>query len=405
MTVKGLRMRMRPPIRVRSRSFTGRLRVLPAVTPRERLTFLQFPWKVYRDDPNWVPPIITERRDFIDPAKNPFFEHAEADYFIAWRDNQPVGTIAAFINHAHNAFHNENIAFFGFFEVLPDREAAEALLETALNWAHQRGCTTLRGPAQFSTNDECGLLVDGFDSPPMVLMTYNPRYYVDFLEGAGFTKAMDLYAYYIDTSMLGRRVEELPPKLLRIVDMLQERTQVRVRPVNMRDFYNEVERFKYVYNRAWERNWGFVPMTDAEIDHLARNLKPLVDPDIIFIAEVGDEPVGVSLSLPNLNEPLLRARPGPQVWSVPLTLGRFLWQRRHITSLRVFALGIIEKYRGQGIDALFYYHTAQAAYPKGYTWAEMSWILENNMMMNRGIRSMGGRVYKTYRFYEKAVSG
>jgi GNAT superfamily N-acetyltransferase len=234
-------------------------------------------------------------------------------------------------------------------------------------------------------------------------MTYNPRYYIDFIEGAGFAKAMDLYAYYIDTSVLGRRVEELPPKLLRIVDMLQERSQVRVRPINMRDFQGEVERFKHVYNRAWEHNWGFVPMTDAEIDHLARNLKPLVDPSIVFIAEAGDEPVGVSLTLPNLNEPLLRARPGPQPWTVPLTLAKFLWHRRRIGSARVFALGIVEKYRGQGIDALFYYHTAQAAYPRGYNWGEMSWILENNLMMNRGLRSMGARVYKTYRFYEKVV--
>lgn len=381
----------------------ARLRVTRAETPRERMTFLTLPWKVYRNDPYWVPPLITERRDFIDEHKNPFFEHAEADYFIAWRGDEPVGTIAAFVNHGHNAFHNENIGFFGFFEVMPDREAAEALLETAAGWAHERGLTALRGPAQFSTNDECGLLVDGFDSPPMVLMTYNPRYYVDFIESAGFTKAMDLYAYYIDTSMLGRRVEELPPKLVRIVNMLQERSEVKVRPVDMRRFDEEIERVKKVYNRAWERNWGFVPMTDAEIDQLARNLKPLIDPDIVFIAEVGDEPVGVSISLPNLNQPLLRAHPGPHPATVPLTLLRFLWYRRHIDAIRVFALGVIEGYRGHGIDALFYYHTAQAAYPKGYRWAEMSWILENNLMMNRGLQSLGGRIYKTYRFYEKKL--
>jgi GNAT superfamily N-acetyltransferase len=381
----------------------GRLRVRQAESAQERMTFLQFPWKVYQYDPYWVPPLITERRDFIDPGKNPFFEHAQADYFIAWRDDEPVGTIAAFVNHAHNEVHNENIAFFGFFEVMPDREAAEALLETAQTWARERGYAALRGPAQFSVNDECALLVAGFDAPPMVLMTYNPRYYVEFIEGAGFAKAMDLYGYYIDTTTLGKRMEDLPPKLLRVVELLRERSQVKVRPLDMRDFAGEIERFKHVYNQAWERNWGFVPMTDAEIDHLARNLKPLVDPDLIFIAEIGDEPVGVSLTLPNLNEPLLKARPGPQPWSVPLTLAKFLWYRRRMSSARVVLLGTVERLRGKGVDALFYYHTVQAAFAKGYYWGEMGWILENNLMMNRTLLNFGARVYKTYRFYEKAV--
>ena len=401
------------------------LRVREMRTPRERLEFIKFPWRIYKDDPYWVPPLISERKEFFDPNKNPSFKHMEVALFmvdgvyrpegggmplvgpggeaVPWpilREG-PLGRIAAIINHQHNRFHNEEVGFFGFFESVNDREVAHLLLETACNWVAERGMKAIRGPMNFSTNDECGMLIDGFDSPPVFLMTYNPPYYPELVESYGFEKAMDLLAYIIDNSAY-KSVDELPPKLLRVVRAVQKRhPEVRVRSMNKADFRNEVERFKHVYNRAWEKNWGFVPLTDEEIDHMAKNLKDLVDPDLAFFAEVQRpdgtwEPIAASLTLPDYNQVLIHmnGRLFPFGWL------KFLWYRRKIDTARVFALGVVHEWHGRGIDALLYYETAKVLFRKGYKRAEMSWILENNMMVNRSIRFFGGVPYKRYRIYE-----
>lgn len=366
-------------------------------TPSERWAFVTFPWRVYRGDPYWVPPLISERMAFFDPQRNPFYQHAEVALFMARRDGEPVGTIAALINHQHNDFHNERVGFFGAFEVLPDREAAHALLATARDWARERGMTALRGPATFSTNEECGLLIEGFNDPPRILMTYNPPYYRDFIEGFGFQKAMDLYAYELTVEAF-----DWPEKLVRVVEKLKSRAKFRVRPGDIRRFREELDRIKKVYNSAWERNWGFVPLTDAEIEHMAAQLIRFVDPDLVFIAEVNDEPIGFSLTLPDLNQALHKAypRPGvPEWWTLIKLL--YYWKiRRVVDTIRVLAMGVVEEWRSLGVSALFYYETAKAALPKGYRRAEMSWILENNVMMNRDIQALGGRIYKIYRIYE-----
>jgi GNAT superfamily N-acetyltransferase len=366
-------------------------------TPAERRAFVTFPWRVYRNDPYWVPPLISERMTFFDPRRNPFYQHAEVALFMARRDGEPVGTIAALINHQHNAFHNEQVGFFGAFEVLPDREAAHALLGTARDWVRERGMTALRGPATFSTNEECGLLIEGFDDPPRILMAYNPPYYRDFIERFGFQKAMDLYAYELTVEVL-----DWSEKLVRVVEKLKSRAKFRVRPGNIRRFREELDRIKKVYNSAWERNWGFVPLTDAEIEHMAAQLIRFVDPDLVFIAEVDDEPIGFSLTLPDLNQALRKAypRPGVPEWWTLIKLLYYWKVRRVVDTIRVLAMGVVESWRAQGVSALFYYETAKAALPKGYRRAEMSWILENNLMMNRDIRTMGGRLYKIYRMYE-----
>ncbi|HIE47263.1 TPA: N-acetyltransferase, partial [Candidatus Bipolaricaulota bacterium] len=247
----------------------GKLTIEPVHTPEERLAFIHFQWKVYHDDPLWVPPLISERVEFLDRERHPFHQHSQVELFMARRAGKPVGTIAAILNNRHNEFHEERMGFFGLFEVLQDREAAEALLETAGDWVRERGMTGIRGPANFSTNEEVGLLVDGWNGPPVVMMTYNPRYYVDFTESAGFHKAMDLLAYILDLTQFGPRGENLPPKLVRVARKIQERGSFVVRPINIRDFDEEAARFKRIYNSAWEKNWGFVPLTDAEIDHIA----------------------------------------------------------------------------------------------------------------------------------------
>ncbi len=384
---------------------TQAVRVRPIYTPEERLAFITFQWEVYKDDPNWVPPLISERKAFLDPARNPSFQHMDCQLFVAERDGRIVGTIAAFINHRHNEFHNERIGFFGFFETIPDYAVAEALLSTACDWARNQGMTAIRGPANFSTNDEVGMLVDGFDSPPVILMTYNPRYYPEFVERFGFTKAQDLLAYYIAIDIFREHPEQAPAKLLRVVEKTKARGDFTVRRVNMKRISEEVERIKVVYNSAWERNWGFVPLTDAEIQHLADNLVQIVDPATVFIAEADGRPIGVIVPLPNLNEPLRLAypRPGvPEWW----TLLKFLWHwkvRRRVRLIRMFAMGVIEPYRNRGVDAVMYYEAGKAAVERGYQEVEMSWILESNTVVNNTIKALGGRVYKTYRVYEKAL--
>ncbi len=369
-------------------------------TTEDRKALLSFPWTVYKDDPFWVPPIFSERMHFTDPEKNPFFQHAEAQFYLALRGEEIVGTIAVFTNHRHNEYQNENIAFFGFFEVLEDYEAAEQLFKTAEAWAKEKGHTALRGPAQWSTNDECGLLVDGFDDRPRILMTYNPPYYVDYIEKLGYKYARDLWAYELGVKefmdITGERLDKLTTRIL-------ERKNITIRNLDMKKYADEVKKLKLLYNNAWSKNWGFIPMTDPEFDQLADELHSILDPDLVFLAEKDGKSVGFSLTLPDLCEPLRLAYPKPNIpewW----TMAKLVWQwkiRRKVSWIRVFALGVIPEYRNLGIDALFYFKTAQAALKKGIKMAEMSWILDNNDLMNKPIIAMGGEVYKTYRYYEK----
>lgn len=364
--------------------------------------FISLPWQVYAGDPHWTPWLYFERLQFFDKKKNPFFEHAEADYFIARRDGRAVGTIAAILNHRHNQFHNENVAHFGVFELLDDADAGRALLDAAGRWARERGTTKIIGPMNLSTNDECGLLVGGYDTASIIMLPYNKPYYRRFLEEAGFQKAKDLLAWRKDLSRI-LEPGQLPEKLLRVVEKVKQRYNITVRPLNMRDWDNELERIKTIYNSAWQRNWGFVPMTDAEINHLAAALKPIIDPAIVFIAEKEGRPIGCSLALPNVNELLQRIRPGPSRLSSYVGAARLLLSRRRPDWIRVMILGVIAEFRGRGVDGMLYLETAKASVARGYKWADGSWILEDNEAMNRPIRLIGGEVYKRFRIYEKEV--
>lgn len=366
------------------------------------MDFIHFPWEVYRDDPYWVPPLINERREFLSKEHSPFFEHARVEYFLAHRGTKVVGIIAAFTNDKYNEFQGVNTGFFGFFEVLDDHEAAAALLSAAEDWARKAGHETILGPAQFSTNDEVGLLVDGFDDAPRILMTYNPPRYMTYLDAAGYQKAMDLLAY----KMLAQGfMDNIPPKVLRVVEAVKKRGDIKLRHVNMKNFNHDVELLKRVYNKSWERNWGFVPMTDPEIVRLAEQLKPLIDPDLVPFVEIEGEIAGFSLSLPDLNQPLLKAYPRPGVPET-LTMLKLGWHwkvRGGLVWVRGFAMGVLPQYRGLGVDAMMYLDTVTHAARKGYKWIEMSWILENNEPTNRVVRLLGGEVYKTYRVYEKRL--
>ena len=357
-----------------------------------------FPFELYRGDPNWVPPLIEERVAVFDRRKNPFYEHAEYQLFLARRDGRLVGTIGAVINQNHNTFHNEQMGGFGFFETIDDREVADALLDAAESWARSRGSKIMRGPFNFSTNEEVGTLVDGFHEPPMVMMTYNPRYYPSMIESHGYTKAMDLYAYIFDVAA---DLAAAPQKLFHAAEKSMQSQGIHVRPVDMRHFDRDVAVIKEVYNQAWARNWGFVPMTDHEIDHLAQSLKPVLDPTLVLIAETADgKPAGVSLTLPDLHQ-ALRWSGGGHQW--PLGLLKFMWHKRKVDQARLLIMGMVEADRGLGADAVFYIETARAALARGYKRLETSWILESNTMMNRIIQRMGGQRYKTYRIYERPL--
>ena len=376
--------------------------IKPVETLEERKSFLSFPWKVYKDNPYWVPPFFSERLHFTDPEKNPFFENAEAQLYMALRGDDIVGTIAAFVNHRHNKFQNENIAFFGFFEVLEDYEAADALFKTAEGWAKERGYSALRGPAQWNTNDECGLLVDGFDDRPRVLMTYNPAYYVDYIEKLGYKYARDLWAYKVSVEnfmkVIGERLDKLTTRIM-------ERKNITIRTLDMKKYDEEVKKVETLYNEAWSKNWGFVPMTPAEFHQLAVGLHDFIDPDMCFLAEKEGRTVGFSITLPDINEPLhlAYAKPNTPEWWTMIKLGWHWKIRKQVEWVRVLVLGVIPEYRKLGIDALLYYKSAKAALSKGMHMGEMSWILDNNDPMNKPIIAMGGEVYKTYRFYEKPI--
>jgi len=364
-------------------------------TPRQRDEFIGFPARIYAGDPNWVPPLLMERRDFFDQAKNPFYKHATAELFLARRDGELVGRIAACEDRNYNAFHGAKAGFFGFYEAVDDDEVARALFEAARSWIRSRGLTQMLGPCNFTSNHELGLLVEGFDSPPVVMMTYNPRYYIrHFEEVLGLKKAKDLWAWWLSAHV------DPPERVVRIAEKVRAKEGIVVRPVNLKDFSAEARRIKEIYNSAWEKNWGFVPFTDEEFDHAAKDMKQLAVPDLVLVAEVQGEPVAFSLTLPDMNQALIHVGGKLTTFGIPIGLAKLLWHARKIDQLRLIMLGLKEQYRKRGIDAILYLDTLRAARKLGYKGGEISWTLEDNVLVNRAIEMMGGQHYKTYRIYE-----
>jgi hypothetical protein len=372
----------------------GKIEVLPADGRRALRQFIRLPWKIYRDDPCWVPPLLQDMKKLLDKSKHPFFEHSTAEFFLAWHNGEPVGRIAAILNNNHNRFHNERTAFFGFFECIDDREAASALLDRAVQWAQDRGMTELRGPMSYSTNETVGLLVDGFDTSPYIMMTHNPAYYSSLIESAGFEKAMDLYAWWLSTE------KGLNPKIIRVGEKVLKNEDVRVRSINLKRFWDDVEAIKRIYNNGWSNNWGFVPMTDAEFLHMAKDLKPAVDPRVILIAEKNGEPVAFSLALPDFNQALKKINGR----LFPTGLIKLLYYSRKIRQVRVLALGITKKFQNwNGLGAALYYESFRRGVEAGYRSCEFSWTLESNDLINRSMSLFGAQIYKRYRIYRKSL--
>ncbi|MDM7925514.1 MAG: N-acetyltransferase [bacterium] len=372
---------------------SGSLTILTVTNRKEWNAFLRFPYRFYRNDPNWVPPLIRDQKVLLDPLKHPFYRHADSRFFLAIRDGRPAGRIAALVDHAHNEFHADRVGFFGFFESEEDEAVSAGLLGAARSWLKEKGRNVMRGPVNPSQNEDCGCLIDAFDSPPVIMMTYNPPYYPGLYERFGLRKAMDLYAYIADTS------GGIPDKLVRVAETVRKKEGITIRTADMKRFDEEVDRIKRVYNKAWSRNWGFVPMTDAEFDHLAKNLKAAVVPDLCLIAEIAGEPVGFALSIPDMNQALIRLKGR----LFPTGLLKLLWYARKIDTIRIVTLGVVHAHQQKGIDAVLYLDTWRNAMKKGYHRGEMSWILETNTMMNRSAKMLGGKVYKTYRMYQMDI--
>lgn len=364
-------------------------------TRRDLKDFVMLPFRLYKKDPNWVAPLIGEQYKFLSPKTNPFFQHSEAQLFIAYKDGDVVGRISAHTNVQHNKEHKDNIGFFGFFECIEDQEVANALLSKATEWNRARGKNGIRGPLNFTINDECGLLVKGFDTPPMVMMTHALPYYQTLIANAGFAKAMDMFAFYSVKT-------EIPERLERLYEVLLKRTGVTIHSLSRDKVQRrkDLETVFKLYTDAWQYNWGHVPLTNAEFHHLVDELMPLADPDLVLFAEKDGVPVGFSLTLPNYNE-VLKAMNGRVN---PLTLIKALIAKKRMTSARVITMGILHEYHGRGIDAIFHYISYKKGIPKGYVRGEFSWILETNTMMIRVAEMLEAEPYKTYRLYEKPFS-
>jgi GNAT superfamily N-acetyltransferase len=369
------------------------MKIIVVNNKRQLSQFIKLPFRMYKNDANWVAPLLSEQKKFFNPDKNPYFQHSEVQLFLAEKDGKIVGRISAQTNTQHNKTHNDNVGFFGFFECANDVQIAKALLKEAVKWLSERECNTMRGPMNLSVNDECGLLIDGFDIPPFVMMTHNHPYYQKLLEEFGLKKSMDLLAYLVPVS-------KPPEKIKKLSELLMKRGKFTVRCLssNKKQLRKDIETVFTVYTKAWERNWGFVPMTKAEFDHLVDELLPIVKPEFVYIAEVDGVPAGFSVTLPDYNF-ILKKMKGR---ILPTGIFKALYYKNKINRLRVITLGVIKEYQSRGIDTVFYNKSFETAYEHKteYTEAEFSWILENNVMMNRIALKLGGKVHKRYRIFD-----
>jgi hypothetical protein len=369
------------------------LQLLEVRDPKDLTTFIRLPWQIYKGNPYWVPPLIKDLFTKFSP-RHPFRSHADMVLFLATRGEKAVGRIAGIIDHHYVEFQQERAGFFGFFESIEDPSVAGALFSRVYDWLKTHGMVKMIGPMNPSTNDECALLVDGFDTSPCLMMPYNLSYYPPLVEGFGLKKVMDLYAYWLDASAFEyERLDRITRRVLK------REPRLRLRSMNLRRFDEELRTIKDIYNNAWSKNWGFVPLTDEEIDLMAKDLKPLVVPELVLLATLDDEPVAFSVGLPDYNLVLrhLNGKLGP------LGLLKFFYYSRKIRTARILLLGVKLAFQRKGIEGLLYVESFKKGIEKGYRGAECSWILETNPLMQHGIEAMGGRRYKTYRMYEMTL--
>ncbi|HAW08734.1 MAG TPA: hypothetical protein DCW42_06145 [Bacteroidetes bacterium] len=371
--------------------------IRPIQNRKDLMKFIKSQWLFYKNDPLFVPPLISDRLKLFNREKNPFFKHSEMQEFLAYRGDEIVGRIAAIKNDNHNITHQDKVGFFGFFESINDQEVADALFSAAGQWLAERGLTSMRGPEDPSQNDEIGLLLEGFDSSPMLLMKYNPPYYIDLIKNSGLDLVMTLYAWLVDEESY------LSEKLERMQNIIRERYKITLRPVNFKNkkqFKKDVETLKNIYNMAWEKNWGFVKMTDEEFDFLVDDLRQVADPNLALICEIGGKPAGVALGLPDINQVLINNKRGTMLGAA----WNLMTKSKKINQMRVIILGVLKEYRNTGADAVLYYELSKRAIARGITKGEASWVLEINEEMNRALQQVViGKIYKKYGLFEKPI--
>lgn len=365
--------------------------IFPADNKKYFREFINFPFTLYAKAPLWVPPLISEVREHFS-EKNPFFRHAEVRSFIAVRDGRTAGRITAIRNQLHIDLHGEAAGFFGYFDCIDDKEVARRLIETVKRWLGEKGMTVMRGPMNFSLHDECGVLLEGFDQAPVIMMPYNFPYYDELLKECGLRKAKDLYAYSADV------MPAFPEKVYRVAD-IASRQGISIRPISRGDFEADMMIFKNIYDSAWEKNWGHIPMTVEEVQYMAKKLRPVIDPELALIAEHGSEAVGFMMFLPDLNQVLKRLNGR----LLPFGIFKALWYSRKVRDVRLLLLGVKEGYRSRGVDSLLYIQGLKRLHEKGYRKMELSWVLEDNYPVRRIIETMNGEIYKKYRIYEGTI--
>ncbi len=370
------------------------IRIIKVENQKDMMRFIKFQWKIYKGDSYWVPPLIMDRKKLLNKTKNPFYQHADADFFLAEKDGELVGRIGAIKNDLHNKYHNDKVGFFGFFECINDQEVANKLFDTARNWLKEHGLDEMRGPANPSSNDEYGMLIEGFDDEPRLLMTYNPRYYLDLCDNYGMKKAKDLYAYKLENEKVTSS-----EKMKRVADIARKRSHMEIKQLNMKEFDKELDKVKEVYNKAWAPNWGFIPMTNEEIDAMAKDLKPLVEPSLVLFGEIEGKVMAFALVMLDYNQ-IFKSMNGKLF---PFGFLKLFTQKKKITWCRILTLGIVPEYQKRGLDATFYYEIVHRANNIGINLGEASWVLEDNDMMNRGAQVLNGEVYKKYRIYQMPV--
>jgi GNAT superfamily N-acetyltransferase len=375
----------------------SKIEVSEVSSRRDRDAFIKFPWRIYVNDPAWVPPLIIERRTFLDRKRHPFYQHGDAALFLARRGSEIVGRIMASDDPNYNSLHQTNVGCFGLFECVNDRDVAGALFQGAADWLRKKVRTEIMGPIDYSTNYVCGLLIDGFQFPPTILTAHNPSYYRELIESCGFAKIKDWYAWWFDDPA------KAVTHLRRFVERLRKDRPVTIRPANLKNLQEESRRLRRIYNQAWEKNWGFVPFTEAEIEFMTSELKPLLISEFAWIAEIGDQPVGFILALPDINVVLRHLNGRLTRFGFPIGLIKLLLQKRRVQKGRLIALGVVEKYRRAGIAELLVLRVIEETMIKRGITGELSMTLEDNFMVNRFLEAIGARRYKTYRIYGKKL--
>ena len=376
----------------------AQIEITRVASKAERDAFIKCPWRIYANDPVWVPPLLLERKEFLDREKHPFYEHGDAALFLARSGGEIVGRIMVSDDPNYNALHQSNIGCFGMFEAIDDQPVANALFEAASGWLRKLGREEIMGPIDYSTNYLCGLLIDGFQFPPMLLTSHNPPYYGRLIEGWGFQKTMDLFAWWFANPA------DAANRLRRLSAGLKKRRPITLRQGELRHIEVEGRKLRKIYNEAWQHNWGFVPFTEKEFDFMAHELKPILVPELVWVAEIDGEPVGFILCVPDINVAFGKIKNGRlTTFGVPIGLAKLLYHKSRITTVRLVALGVIPKYRRHGIAEMLVLHIIEEAMIKRGFIGECSLILENNMMMNRFLEAIGAEKYKTYRIYRRRL--